>query len=70
MIFTCTNFTGFILDYGTSAVVTASTAREASDILEKKLAEMGLAQRIHPDNMILVQETEEPNAEILFDGQV
>ena len=72
MIYTCTNFKGFVLQFGTSAVVSAPNQEKAAEILSVKLAQLGLPQSIHPSNMIPVHENaaEEGKVEILFDGDM
>jgi len=72
MIYTCTNFKGFVLQYGTSAVVSASSPEKAAEILSVKLSQLGLPQSIHPSNMIPVHENaaEGGKVEILFDGDM
>ncbi len=69
MIYTCVNFKGFILQYGTSAVVSAPNPEKAAEILSAKLAQLGLPQSIHPSNMIPFHENaNSEGVEILFDG--
>lgn len=69
MIYTCVNFKGFILQYGTSAVVSAPSPEKAAEILSVKLAQLGLPQSIHPSNMIPFHENaNSEGVEILFDG--
>ena len=69
MIYTCVNFKGFILQYGTSAVVSAPNPEKAAEILSVKLAQLGLPQSIHPSNMIPFHENaNSEGVEILFDG--
>ena len=69
MIYTCVNFKGFILQYGTSAVISAPNPEKAAEILSAKLAQLGLPQSIHPSNMIPIHENaNSEGVEILFDG--
>ena len=71
MYYTCTNFKGFVLQFGTSAVVCAESKERAAIALEIKLEKLGLAQKIHPDNMIPLHDNEEEEkVEILFDGEL
>ena len=71
MIYTCVNFKGFILQYGTSAVISAPSPEKAAEILSVKLAQLGLPQSIHPSNMIPVHENaDSEGVEILFDGDM
>lgn len=71
MYYTCTNFKGFILQFGTSAVVCAESKERAAIALEIELEKLGLAQKIHPDNMIPLHDNEEEEkVEILFDGEL
>jgi len=71
MIYTCVNFKGFILQYGTSAVVSAPNPEKAAEILSAKLAQLGLPQSIHPSNMIPIHENaNSEGVEILFDGDM
>ena len=71
MIYTCVNFKGFILQYGTSAVVSAPNQEKAAEILSAKLAQLGLPQSIHPSNMIPIHENaNSEGVEILFDGDM
>jgi len=71
MYYTCTNFKGFVLQSGTSAVVCAESKERAALALEVELEKLGLAQKIHPDNMIPLHDNEEEEkVEILFDGEL
>ena len=71
MYYTCTNFKGFVLQSGTSAVVCAESKERAAIALEVELEKLGLPQKIHPDNMIPLHDNEEEEkVEILFDGEL
>jgi len=66
-VYTCWGFTGH-WPVGTSAVVVAGNTKDAVKLLEDRLAEIGLPQRIDPKSLVELDLTQ-PACTIINDGE-